>query len=629
MTNNREIYKLIYKGFVPTKNKRCLKKFKDAPLMTYEEVKGLPEFAGIIRDDVILIDIDDAEQASLMMDIVEELQLDCVVMKTSRGRHFYFKNTTVEKCYTGTKLACGLTADIKVGNHNSYAVAKFNGYERFIEWDTEKLPDLPCWLRPVKTSLDLFDMQEGDGRNQSLFSYILTLTSAGFSKDESRETLKIINDFIFSVPLSDDELETIMRDEAFPTDSFFNKSKFLHDKFAEFLMRNDYIVRINGQLHIYKDGVYIPAVREIEARMIKHIPFLKAQQRQETLKYIDLKAENKAVADARFIAFNNGIYDITTEKLLPFSSDMIITNKIPWNYNEDAYSEIADKTLDKIACHDKSIRHLLEECIGYCFYRRNELSKFFVLTGGGANGKSTFLDMVKNLLGQDNITSLDLNDLDERFSVGLMAGALANVGDDISDEFMQGKSIALLKKIVSGNQVKGEFKGKDAFFFNPYIKLLFSANDIPRTKDKTGAVLRRLVIIPFNAHFSKNDEDYDPYITYKLTDSSVMEYLIQIGLDGLFDVLSNNGFSESKKVEEAIQEYEEENNPIILFIKDTEIEGRFTKDVYLEYQVFCTENHYTCYTLSNFSKEIRKRLGLVAKQFRVGNEIKKRYVSEN
>lgn len=614
MTSNKETYELIYKGFVPTKNKRCLKKFKDAPLMSYEEVCKLDEFAGIIRDDVILIDIDDAEQAGLMMDIVEDLQLDCVVMKTSRGRHFYFKNNFVNKCYTGTKLACGLTADIKVGSHNSYAVAKFNGEERVIEWDWKEIKELPCWMRPVKSNLNLFDMQEGDGRNQALFSYILTLTSAGFSKDESRECLKIINDYIFSVPLSDSELETIMRDEAFPTDSFFEKNKFLHDKFADFLMRNDYIIRLNGQLHIYKDGVYVPALREIEARMIKHIPFLKSQQRQEALKYIDLKAETKEVANARFIAFANGVYDITTEELLGFSPDMIITNKIPWNYNEKAYSEIADKTLNKIACNDKSIRHLLEECIGYCFYRRNELSKFFVLTGGGANGKSTFLDMVKNLLGQDNITSLDLNDLDERFSIGLMAGALANIGDDISDEFMQGKSIALLKKIVSGNQVKGEFKGKDAFFFNPYIKLLFSANDIPRTKDKTGAVLRRLVIIPFNAHFSKHDADYDPYITYKLMDKEVMEYLVQIGLDGLFDVLNDNGFTESKIVNEAIQEYEEENNPIILFLKNAEVVGRFTKDVYLEYQVFCTENHYTSYTLTSFTRQLKQRLGVKVKK---------------
>lgn len=616
----------LFKGYVPTKNKRCLRKFKDVPLLSLEEVSKYDEYAGILADDIVLIDIDDGEQAEIMMDIVEDMNLQCVVMKTTRGKHFYFKNNILDKCGTHIKLACGLTADIKIGSHNSYAIVKYNGEKRPIEWESEKLQEIPRWLTPVKSNLDLFDLQEGDGRNQALYNYILTLTSAGFSKTETRECLGIINKYVFSVPLSDSELETIMRDDAFPTEGFFKGKTFKHDKFADFIMRNDYIYRINGQLHIYDNGVYVPAQRAIEGAMIKHIPFLKTQQRNEVMRYIEIKAEEKEPADARYIAFKNGVYDITTERLLAFSPELIITNMIPWNYNEKAYSEIVDKTLNKIACGDIKIRHLLEECIGYCFYRRNELSKAFMLTGEKANGKSTFLEMVKTLLGQDNVSALDLNDFDERFSMALMVGKLANIGDDISDEFMHGRSISAFKKVVSGNQVKAEFKGQDGFFYNPYVKLLFSANDIPRTKDRTGAVLRRLVIVPFNARFSKDDPDYDPYIIYKLKTQEAMEYLVQIGLDGLFDVIADNGFSESAKVEEAIQEYEEENNPIILFLKNSDIEGRFTKDCYKEYQVFCAENSYTCMTLTSFTRELKRRLGVVVKNVRVNGKLIGKYV---
>lgn len=616
----------LYKGFVPTKNKRPLRKFKDAPLMTYEEVIRYDEFAGILADDVALIDIDDGEQADLMLDIVEDMKLDCIVMATTRGKHFYFKNSILDKCGTHVRLACGLTADIKIGLHSSYAVVKYNGEERPIEYASDSVGELPRWLTPVKSDLDLFDLQEGDGRNQALYNYILTLTSAGFTKTETRECLGIINKYVFSVPLSDSELETIMRDDAFPSEGFFEGKTFKHDKFADYIMRNDCIYRINGQLHIYSNGVYIPAQRAIEGAMIKHIPFLKMSQRNEVMKYIEIKAEDREPADARYIAFKNGVYDMTEDKLLPFSPELIITNMIPWNYNENAYSEIVDKTLNKIACNDENIRHLLEECIGYCFYRRNELSKAFMLTGEKANGKSTFLEMVKTLLGQDNVSALDLNDFDERFSMALMVGKLANIGDDISDEFMHGRSISAFKKVVSGNQVKAEFKGQDGFFYNPYVKLLFSANDIPRTKDRTGAVLRRLVIVPFNAKFTKDDPDYDPYIVYKLKTQEAMEYLVQIGLDGLYDVIHDNGFSESAKVEEAIQEYEEENNPIILFIKQAEIEGRLTKDCYKEYQVFCLENGYTCYTLTMFTRQLKQRLGVKIKKVRVGNKVLDKYV---
>ena len=59
-------------------------------------------------------------------------------------------------------------------------------------------------------------------------------------------------------------------------------------------------------------------------------------------------------------------YDIVTGELKPFSTDIVITNKIPWNYDPDAYNELADSTLNKLACGDATIRALLEECIGYC-----------------------------------------------------------------------------------------------------------------------------------------------------------------------------------------------------------------------------------------------------------------------
>lgn len=626
----------LFAGYVRTKNKKCLDKFKDAPLRTIEEVENLDEYAGILADGVILIDFDNLEQSEIMMRIVENLQLNCRVYKTTRGRHFLFKNTKhgVDKNGTNLQLACGLNADIKVGGKNSYEVLKFNGEDRFIEWDVEReYAELPKWLYPIKTKTNFLKMEPGDGRNNALYSYILTLTSAGFSKEESRECLQIINDYILSEPLSQNEVETIMRDESFPKDTFFEKSRFLHDAFANFIRNNDHIKRINGQLHIYKNGEYVPGAREIETKIVEHLPMLKASQRLETLKYLDITCENGKLADARFIAFNNGILDITTGQLLDFSPEIVITNKIPWDYDSDAYSELADKTLNKLACGDEKIRALLEECVGYCFYRRNELSKAFVLTGDKANGKSTFLDMVRNVLGDENCSALDLGELDERFSVATLAGRLANVGDDISDEFLQGKSVAMFKKIVSGNEIKAEIKNDpNIFFIRPYVKLLFSANDIPRMKDKTGAVLRRLVIVPFNAKFSKSDEDYDPYIIYKLREPEVMQYLCKLAIDGLKRVIENKEFTISEKVTKAVEDYEIQNNPILLFLQDTDIDkiiNQPTKDVHKAYRVFCLENGFAEMTLSTFSKEIGRRLGVTVARKRINGQLVGIYVKED
>lgn len=611
----------LFKGYVETKDKKCLEKFKNIKsFKNYTEVKNLSEFAGILADDVILVDIDDADQSEILMKIVEDMQLDCRVYQTTRGRHFLFKNDGVNRCGTKKKLACGLTADIKLGSRNSYSILKYNGEERFIEWDTEngEYQSLPKWLLPIASKLDFFNMEEGEGRNNALFTYILTLNNNGFSKEEARQVINIINKYVLKTSLSEEEIETITRDEAFPEEVFFDGKRFLHNNFAEFIKNNNHVKRINGLLHVYRDGVYTEGSRDIEAQMVKYVPSMKAQQRVEVLKYLDLIClDNVTPAEANFIAFNNGILDLTTGELQPFDPEIVITNKIPWDYNPSSYSKVLDKTLDKIACHDKAIRLVLEEAIGYSFYRRNELSKSFMLTGEGANGKSTFLDLVRNVLGQKNVSALGLDEFGERFSISYMVGKLANIGDDIADDLLQGKELANFKKIVSGNLIKAEVKHKvnsDEDNVKPTVKLFFSANVVPRAKSKGfAALLRRLIIIPFNARFTKDDPDFDPFITWKLRRKEVMEYAILLGLEGLKRVLTNNDFTKSVAVEKEIEEYEKNNNPILLFleeIEEDEILNQVTSGVFQKYFDFCKKNELHNLSSIEFSRQLKKRLNL-------------------
>lgn len=88
----------LYKGYIKTKGKKAIEAFKDrTKYRTYDEVKNLEGFGGVLADDTILIDIDDAEQSEILMSIVEEYQLDCRVYCTSRGRHFLFKNHSITR----------------------------------------------------------------------------------------------------------------------------------------------------------------------------------------------------------------------------------------------------------------------------------------------------------------------------------------------------------------------------------------------------------------------------------------------------------------------------------------------------------------------------------------------------
>jgi putative DNA primase/helicase len=627
---------MFFRGYVATRNKRCLEKFKGVEnLRSYDEVKNLNEYAGILDGQSILLDFDDSEQARTALKIVQDLDLKCRVYKTTRGVHILFKNSKVKRCGTGVKLACGLTADVKVGA-NAYSILKFDGKEREILRDSSDIQDVPRFFVPVRTKLDFLNMKKGEGRNQSLFNYILTLQSNGFSIDESRECLEVINKYVLAEPLRQSELETIMRDDAFSKPIFFNGKTFLFDKFSEYLKNNARIVKINGQLHIYENGIYVDSREKIESEMIQHIPNLNRAKRTEVLEYLNiLIRDNKEQSPAHLIAFKNGIYNILDDELLPFSERYIITNKIDFNYNPHAESELVDATLDKLSCNDKEIRSLLEEAIGYCFYRRNELGKSFMLVGdgsrerGASNGKSTFLDMVKTLLGENNITSLDLSELNQKFQNAELFGKLANVGDDIDDNFIPNS--AIFKKLVTGERIQVQRKGERPFEFNNYAKLLFSANEIPKIKDRGGAIQRRLVIVPFLAHFTKQDPDFRPYIKYELREPENIEYLIQLGIQGLKRILENQAFTESEKVKLELEEFEEANNPVVGFFKENpelQVENQTTTAIYNQYAEYCLANNHHAMSKIEFSKQVKKRFDMETKQKRVDGKVERVFVQK-
>lgn len=603
---------------MPTKDKQCLEKFKGRKrLNTLEDVQDLDEYAAILGEETILIDVDDGETSDLLFKIVQDLALKCRVYATTRGKHFYFKNPEgyVEKSWTKQTLALGIETDAKVGRNNSYAIMRFKGVDRPMLQDCpeDEIQELPKWLTPVKTNMKFLDMEAGDGRNQSLFNYILTLQSEDFTKEEARETIRLINRYVLSDPLSERELETILRDDAFKKPVFFKGSTFLFDKFATYLKNNNHIVKINGQLHIYKDGIYVPGHAEIESQMIKHIPHLKRANRSEVLAYLEIMIDGEAkTTNPNVIAFTNGLYNIKDGSFRDFTPDVVITNKIPWPYNPAAYSELLDHTLDRLACSDPEVRALLEEMVGYCLYRRNELGKAFILIGDKSNGKSTFLHVVKNMLGDSNIASLDLKELGDRFKTAELFGKLANIGDDIGDEFIANASV--FKKLVTGDRVNVERKGQDPFEFNNYAKFLFSANNIPRMKDKTGAVQRRLVIVPFDAKFTPNDPDFRPFIKDELCEQDSMEYLIVLGLKALKSVLGKAQFTTSKRVQGQLDEYEQNNNPIIGFIQEVGLDGivnEATNTVYRRYKEYCIANNFQALSAIEFSRQICKRCGFV------------------
>lgn len=611
----------LYKGFV--KNQKG-KKFpgRNPQLLTLPEMDAFDSFSGIMKPNTVLIDADEEPHNEILQNIIKGEKLACYMTdrKGGRGVHVLMINSNMSlKKSDKVMLACGVVVDFHPGYSLPYECLKFNRTERNAVYNEQPYQEIPKYFTPLpKCTIDFTNLGEGDGRNSTLFSYILTLQNAGLDKDDIRETIRIINQYVLAEPIEQSELDVILRDEAFKKQSFFVKNKFLHDRFAEYIRTQYYIKKINNQLHIYEDGVYIPGSLAIERAMVQEISSLTDNQRKEVLKYLNvICVEEKHQDYLNLIAFRNGIYNIDTNTLEPFNPEIIITNKIPWDYNPYATSELIDTVLDRLSCNDKEIRYSLEEVAGACLYRSATIGggKCAVLVGDKHNGKSTYLHMIETMLGKENYSAVDMGDLKDRFSTIMMFGKLANIGDDISSEYIADTST--LKKMITGEVVKAEQKGSPAINFTPYAMHIYSANDIPRMKDRTGAMQRRLLLIPLNGKFTVDSPDYDPAIRYKLGQAEHMEYFIQCALDGLADLLENKTFRTPEQVKEKLAEYEVENNPVLSFIEDQgkeNIINELTDDVYTRYQVFCAGNGFQAGSKLTFSKKINQLLGTTSKQ---------------
>ncbi|WP_103652640.1 DNA primase family protein [Bacillus thuringiensis] len=620
----------MYKGYLKGNGKHAASKFKDgAKLLSYHTARKEDSFVGILDDEYIMVDIDDIGEAETLLDIIEDKNINCSVLETTNGMHFYFKGYDI----TANKIKwfsnIGILCDYKLGIKNTADPLKIDGKTRKWLRKCTEHDSLPSWLYPYnKKNPNLTKMGEGDGRNDKLFTYILKLQSQGMAKNDIKETISIINNYILEEPVTQGELNVILRDEAFMKESFYIKGSFQHEKFGDFLINEHHICKVTNVLHIYKDGVYSDKQEDIEEAMIRHIPALKRMQRQETIAYLQLKAKHKNFASTKYVVVKNGVFNLETWQLEDFTPEIITRNKIPVAYIPGAYYEVTDKTFNKIAVNDKKIRAILEEILGYILFRRNEFAATFILTGDGSNGKSSYLKIIRKLIGSDNASSLDLNELDQRFKTAELFGKLANIGDDIGKGYIKESSI--FKKLSTGETLNVERKGKDPFDFTNYAKLIFSANEMPRINDFSDGLGRRLQIVPFKAKFTPNDDDYDPFITDKLLSDESMQYVLNLALKSLKRLLVEKKFTKSKAVEAELMKYQEENNPIISFVnnEDVELERAVVGDVYLQYKVYCAENGFQSVSNINFSKQVTQLFGYKSHVQRVDGKNKRIFVSE-
>ena len=627
-----------FRGFVHTFEKAAADPFKGVIIETDQSVmEEYDEYAGILADGVVCIDIDDQEKSEVIRDKLKELGVKCRIVRTTRGRHFLFRNPVVEgkeaaeKQATGVPLACMIEADIK-RPPNGYLIVKQDGEPREIEQDADDPDYLPGWLWPLskRKKTENAALAEGEGRNEYLSTHIFALHSRRIPIEDCKIAAEIINEHIFETPLDKKEFEKVTRDKTFKNRSYFTDTgKFLSNDLALDIIEKRKVKRINGVTRIWTGKAYQArshgGVNLVEKAIHETIPGLTAAQRKEALKKIELNLEDQnEESEEGMIAFNNGVLDLKTWRLSAHSPDRNIVNVIPHNYLPGAprMSEL-EEVLLSLADGDNGVMRIMIQAAAYTFLPRSEMRKFFVLTGMKGNGKSTYLSFLMAVYGKENCSAVALEDLSMRFVNAELEGKLANIGDDINDEYITNTS--MIKKISAGNEIMVERKGMDPIQFKPYCKLYFSANDIPKMSDKTGAVTDRMIIIPFDHHYDENDSDHKAFIIDELCTEPVIEWFIVLAVRELKELMKTHQFVVPDKSKQMLEEYEIYNNSIKCWLQwfteeGGQIEGSMGKELFTSYKTFCQDSDCRPVSRTMFTKDL-KRMGYSVKLTRIDGKV--------
>ena len=575
---------IILDGKTPTHG------FKDGKgAKTWDEAKDFDNVAVIVPKGYVVLDFDTTADAEIMLRIVEALDLKTRVMRTTRGVHCWFKAPEEDpKNFIKNRLAIGIYCDRKSGGRNAYVKIKQDGKAR--EWIRKVKADdmevVPKWLTSVSAPSGKFQfkgMGDGSGRNQELFNYIVYLQTKGFTRDEIRKTIEIINEYVFEDPLSETEIGTICRDEAFKPDDVIaeqvaeaeKRSTFSHISVAEEIVAQHRLIKYNGTIYEYADNYYQPA--EFLRKYVRETyRGAKNNQVNEVVSYIsDMKEVRRGSirSNPYVINLENTRFNIKTGECLAFDPEVIEFDRIPVTYDPSAYCADLDKMLNRVFLGDREVINLFEEMLGAVLLKHNRYQKAFLFCGKGSNGKSTILDLIKTFLGVNNYATLSLEEVTGRFNKILLEHKLANIGDDIDNVTI--KDTGTLKKMIAGNAITVEDKGEKGYTLELYATHIYSANEIPRSFDKTDGFYRRWLIIPFNAKFSVNDEDYDPMIADKITTPTAISYLLNLAIRGAQRLMRNGRFTEPQTVTEALEAYKADNSTVLSWIEDKDLDADY------------------------------------------------------
>jgi len=404
-------------------------------------------------------------------------------------------------------------------------------------------------------------------------------------------------------------------------------------------------------LYVWKDGRYIEYEEQLKA-LIESIgrewgikEKIKIGVVREVIEKIKRNTQFQLKEEPLRIAFKN--YAIEWKKLrehmitldvipidetkedpcfhyIPWNLDVELLNKCLKEYEDGKeVEEIAKEVIPNVVeifrswCGDCWI--ILFEIIGYCLYPDYPFRKAFMLVGSGSNGKSTYLKLLRTILGDENVVARSLQDLAEyKFAVCELYHKLANIYPDIPKNPI--KDTGRFKALTGDDVITADRKFKEGIEFRNYAKMIFSANELPEVFDQSDAYWERWIVIEFPNKFPD-----DPEFFYRNFTPETIEKIIVLSIIAFLDVYLKYGFTIKAEAKQLEDEWLRKVSSVYAYVKARLEEGRIkldknaetpTTELYEDYRLWCEEEDIRPEEKAVFTKELERYFGIKKEQVR-------------
>ena len=322
--------------------------------------------------------------------------------------------------------------------------------------------------------------------------------------------------------------------------------------------------------------------------------------------------------DPYLLVCRNGVVDLKTGKFREaIAEDWLL--KTNWvEYDSEAQCPRWLRFLDEIFRRNQNLIDYIQRAIGYTLTGDIREQCFFILYGSGANGKSVFLNVLLQLMGEygQSTPSSTLKEMGNVGNASPEIARLVNVRFVKSVEMKEQSrfNVERIKYLTGGDRIVARSLYREFIEFDPTHKIWLAVNHKPIIDEDSEAIWRRIHLIPFNVHFVEPEKAHEG----DLVQDRGLPEVLKSELRGILNwaiqgclTWQREGLRPPEEVQMATETYRQESDVVGRFLEQETVredgEEVSAKDLYEAYKSWCDSEGEEALKQANFGRRLTER----------------------